>query len=142
MTSPERGHRPLGLALLAAFFVFGTLMASLATLGLLFPGSALEPMWRLNRYAQVGLMELKGWGILLMVIVATACGLAAAGIWARKRWGWTLAVAILVVNLIGDVTSAWLRGDLRTLIGIPIGGALLLYLLSSRIQAQFKRLHE
>jgi hypothetical protein len=33
-------------------------------------------------------------------------------------------VAVLAVNLVGDTTNAVMRGDLRTLIGLPIGGAL------------------
>jgi hypothetical protein len=41
------------------------------------------------------------------------------------------------VNLIGDAGNAAVRGDLRTLIGLPIGGALIAYLLSPRVRRQF-----
>jgi hypothetical protein len=132
-------RRPVGLTLLSAFFVFGALMASLAFLGLLFPGGVLEPMWRLNRHAQVGLLELQWWGILLMLGVAIACALAAIGLWIRARWGHRLAVTILAVNLLGDLFNALVLGDLRTLIGIPVGGAMIFYLMSARTRAQFGR---
>jgi len=41
-------------------------------------------------------------------------------------------LGILIVNLIGDSLNALLRHDRRTLIGLPIGGAMIAYLLSVR----------
>jgi hypothetical protein len=32
------------------------------------------------------------------------------------------------VNLIGDLTNAFVRNDFRTLIGVPIAGAIIFYL--------------
>src|SRR5256885_3025306 len=115
-------RRPVGLALLTAFFVFGALMAFLAFLGLLLAGGFLEPIWRLNPEAHRALTELGAWGMLLMAAVAIACALAAIGLWIQAQWGRRLAVGILAINLLGDVMNAVTRGDLRTLIGIPIGG--------------------
>ncbi len=40
--------RPPGITALSFFFLFGTVMSGLASLTLLFPGSVLEPLWRLN----------------------------------------------------------------------------------------------
>lgn len=45
---------------------------------------------------------------------------------------------ILVLNLVGNALNAVVRGDLRTLIAIPIGGALTLYLARRRTRAQFE----
>jgi len=131
-------RRPVGLILLAAFFAFGSLMALLASLGLLLSGGVLEPMWRLNPQAQVALTALHSWGVVLMLIVGIACGLAAIGLWTRALWGHHLAVSILAVNIVGDVLNAAVGGDLRALIGIPIGGAMILYLLRSRTREQFR----
>jgi hypothetical protein len=131
-------RRSLGLSLLVAFFIFGSVMASLAFLGLLFPDGALEPMWRLNRDAQVGLLELGRWGLLLMFAVAIVCVLAAIGLARRARWGHRLAVTAIAVNLLSDLFNAVVLGDLRTLIGIPIGGAVIWYLMSARTRAQFE----
>ena len=137
MRSPGRKDR--GVTLLAAFFVFGSVMAFLSFLGLLLPGGPLEPIWRLNPRAHAALSDLGWWGVVLMVSVAMACVLAAIGLWVRARWGWWLALTVLSLNVVGDVLNAVLRSDPRTLIGIPIGGALILFLLRGRTQAQFDR---
>jgi hypothetical protein len=63
-----------------------------------------------------------------MGTVSLACGLAALGLWRRARWGYRLALAILTVNLLGDVGNALFRGDPRTLVGLPIGAGLIAYL--------------
>ena len=76
--------------------------------------------------------------MLLMALVAIACSLAAIGLWIQTQWGRRLAVGILAINLLGDVLSAVTQGDLRTLIGIPIGGAMILYLLRPRTRAYFE----
>jgi len=131
-------RRPVGLTLLTAFFVFGALMAFLAFLGLLPSGGFLEPIWRLNPDAHRALAELGAWGVLLMASVAIACALAAIGLSIQAQWGRRLAVAILAINVLGDVMNAVTRGELRTLIGIPIGGAMIFYLLRARTRAQFE----
>jgi len=131
-------RRPVGLTLLSAFFVFGALMAFLAFLGHLLSGGFLEPIWRLNPDAHRAVAELGGWGRLLMAAVAIACALGAIGLWIQAQWGRRLAVGILAINLLGDLMNAVTRGDLRTLIGIPIGGAMIFYLLRARTRAQFE----
>ena len=125
---------PLGIRLLVAFFLFGALMCLLTILLLLFPGSALEPMWKLNPQAQEAFRSLGYWSILLMLVVGTACASTAIGLAKSARWGWRLAIAVLAVNLIGDTINAFVRHDFRTLIGLPIGGALILYLTSKRVE--------
>jgi hypothetical protein len=123
---------PLGIKLLAAFFGFGAAMCLLTIVLLLFPGSALDSLWRLNPDAHAAFQQLGRLSIFLMVIVGSACGLAAFGLAKRARWGIPLALGIICVNLIGDSLNAFVRRDLRTLIGIPIGGAMILYLLFVR----------
>jgi uncharacterized membrane protein (DUF2068 family) len=79
------------------------------------------------------------WAIVLMVLVAAACAGTAVGLWTRQRWGHRLAVVGLSINLLGDTLNALVRGDWRTLIGLPIGGAILVYLLSYRVREWFGR---
>jgi hypothetical protein len=62
---------------------------------------------------------------------------AAVGLWTHRRWGYRVGIAVLSVNLLGDLLNAVVRGDWRTLIGLPIGGAMLAYLLSRRIRNWF-----
>jgi hypothetical protein len=42
--------------------------------------------------------------------------------------GVRVGLAILVLNVIGDLVNVVTRHDYRTLIGVPIAGAMILYL--------------
>jgi hypothetical protein len=128
---------PAGLIALSGFFTFGAVISALTGIALLTPGGTLEPMWRLNPQAQEAFRRMGSWAPALMAAVSLACALAARGVWRRVRWGHRLALAILVVNLLGDVGNALLRGDTRTLVGLPIGAGLIAYLLSPRVRARF-----
>lgn len=124
---------PLGIKWLAVFFAFGAAMCSLTIVMLLFPGGVLEPLWRLNPEARLAFQQL-GLSILLMFVVGGACALAALGLVRGARWGISIALLILVVNLVGDSLNVFIRHDLRTLIGLPIGGAMIAYLLRVRFR--------
>jgi len=128
---------PLGVRALAAFFVFGACMSLLAFVGLLFPGAVLEPMWQLNPRARETFVRMGPWALVLLGVVGTTCALSASGLLARSSWGYRLALAVLTVNLVGDTANAILRDDPRTLIGLPIGGLLIAYLLRPKIKDLF-----
>ena len=130
MMSQQRA--PLGIKLLAAFFAFGAGICLVTIIALLFPGGALDPIWRLNPDAHVAFQQIGRLSILLMVVVGSACAVATIGLATRARWGVPLALGILSVNLVGDLLNAFLRHDLRTLIGLPFGGAMIAYLLIAR----------
>jgi hypothetical protein len=132
--------RPLGVTALSLFFAPGALISGASALALAFPGSWLEPMWRLNPEARTAFGHLGPWAVLLMLGVMAACAGAAGGLWTGRRWGHRLAVGLLVGNLVGDLVNAFVRGDRRTLIGLPIGGVLLAYLLSRRVRDRFRPL--
>ncbi|MEY2563456.1 MAG: hypothetical protein QOH88_1649 [Verrucomicrobiota bacterium] len=57
---------------------------------------------------------------------------AAVGLWRDTRWEIRLAVIILSVDIVGDLLDALVRHDYRALIGLPIGGAMIVYLLRAR----------
>jgi len=124
--------RPLGVTIISIFFAFGALMAALASTMLLFPGSVLDRLWELNPQAKPGLTALGVRGVVLMAIVCISGTTAAVGLWRRRRWGLRFAVAALSVNLAGDLGNAVLLHDWRTLIGLPIGGAIIGYLIFRR----------
>lgn len=130
MMSQQRA--PLGIKLLSAFFAFGAGVCLLTIIALLFPGGALDSIWQLNPGAHVAFQQIGKLSILLMAIVGSACALTSVGLATRARWARQLALGILIVNLIGDLLNAFLRHDLRTLIGLPIGGAMISYLLVAR----------
>ena len=116
------------MKLLARFFAFGACMCALTIWLLLFPGGALDSLWRLNPEAHAAFQRIGGLLILLMVIVGVACALAAIGLARNAKWGRWLGILILAANLLGDLTNAFVRHDLRTLIGVPIAGAMIFYL--------------
>lgn len=92
------------------------------------PGGLLDPVWRLRPSAREELTPLGGWGVLLMATVSLACVGAAIGLWTGRRAGYRLATALLVTNLVGDLVNALVRGDPRTVVGVPIAAVLLWYL--------------
>jgi hypothetical protein len=50
--------RPIGITALAALFVFGTAASFISAISLTFPGSFLEPIWRLNPHARTGFARI------------------------------------------------------------------------------------
>ena len=125
------------LKALSAFFVLGALAAGLSCLTLMIPGTPLDIVWTVNPEGHAGLGRLGILGPLLMACVSLACLLAARGLWIKAPWGRTMAIGILTVNLIGDLTSAAVRGDPRPLIGLPVAGAMIAYLCLTRVRAEF-----
>src|SRR5688572_4607263 len=128
---------PRGVNVLAVLFLFGAGMAGLASLALLFPGGALEPVWQLNPVARTHLVPLGPVGIGLMALVAIACAAAALGLRSLAGWGHKLAVAPLGLNLVGDAASAMSGHYLRALVGMAIDGLLIAYLLEPHMRALF-----
>jgi len=118
--------------LLVIFFAAGALVCSLVMLALAFPGSFLEIIWRVRPAVRDEFQELGPWSVVLMAGVGAACGLAAFGVARGAEWGRRVAIAVLTVNLVGDIFNAVFRGDLRTLVGLPIGGLMIWYLISER----------
>lgn len=130
---------PLGLVLLSVFFALGAVVAGATGIALLLPGDGLDALWRLNPRAHETFLVMGPWAIALMAAVAVACAGAAFGLWIRAWWGHRLTLVLLGMNLVGDASKALVRGDLRTLIGLPIAGALIAYLLSARVRGLFVR---
>lgn len=60
-------------------------MSFIAFVSLLFPGSLLEPMWRLNPRAREGFAGIGVWAIVLMCDVSVARASAATGLWRGAR---------------------------------------------------------
>ncbi len=125
--------------MLSAFFAFGTVASALAAFALLFPGSFLEPVWQLNPRGHEGFLRLGPLVWLILLPVSLACLVSAFGLYSGRRWGWRLAVALLLINLAGDLLNFGLGIEPRAIVGVPIVGLLLWYLRSSRVQLFFAR---
>ncbi|HEY7001665.1 MAG TPA: hypothetical protein VH330_07975 [Candidatus Udaeobacter sp.] len=115
----------------SAFFAFGAMMCAVTAALLLFPGSRLDSLWRLNPHARPAFQALGSWSLVVMLTVGIACLFAAIGLWRGTFWGILLALIILSINIIGDTINAFFRHDYRALIGLPIGAAMILLLVRS-----------
>ena len=113
-------------------------MSALAALSLVFPGSGWQRMWSLNPRGHEGLAALGLFGIWLMTTGSVACLAAALGLWHGRAWGGQLAAILLVINAAGDPLNAVFARDPRTLIGLPVAGAILYYLRTDRVRAFFE----
>lgn len=131
--------RPLGITALSIFFLFGAAAGFISFVSLLFPGSFLEPMWRLNPRAREGFTEMGAWAVVLMCAVCVSCASSAVGLWRGARWGYRLAAAMLAFNLLGDVANVFTGTEPRAAVGIPIVLAILAYLMSRRARCFFER---
>lgn len=129
--------RPLGIAALSIFFVFGAAASFVSAVSLLFPGSFLEPMWRVNPRAREGFAGMGAWAVVLMCSLSLVCAAAAVGLWRGARWGYRLAVSLLAMNLLGDVINVILGTEPAAVVGIPVVIAIFTYLLSRRVRRFF-----
>ena len=129
--------RPLGITALSGFALVGAVVAGVAAVSLAFPGSPLEPMWRLNPRGHQGLERIDGWAVLLLAVVSGACVIAGTGLWRRRRWGYAIAVAGLSIHLIGDILNVVSGTEPRAIIGIPIVVVLLAYLRRPHVRSAF-----
>ena len=120
--------RPTGVTLIACFIAAGAMIAGTSAASLAFPGSPLEPMWRLKPSARVDFELMDGWAVPLLVLVAVACAVCAFGLFRRRPWARPVVIVLLAVNLGSDFGNFVFRHDPRTLIGLPIGGLIIWYL--------------
>ena len=122
---------------MAVFLFFGTTMAALAGITLAWPGTFLDRMWVLNPEAYrrlTPLGRLVGIGFLLLAVTL----LVAVVGWIRRRfWGWVLTVVIIAIQIAGDAANLIMGDFLRGAVGVIIAGALLIWLCSPRVRAEF-----
>jgi uncharacterized membrane protein (DUF2068 family) len=122
---------------LVLLFAIGSCASLISAVSLTFPGSFLEPIWRLNPNARAGFARMGSAAIVLMIAVCIACVFTTIGLWLGRRWGYWLAVVMLVMNLCGDVINVVTGTEPRAIIGIPIAGVILAYLLRKRTRYHF-----
>jgi hypothetical protein len=129
--------RPWGITALLCLFGVGVVAAGLSAISLATPGGVLEPMWRLNPHAREGLARIGDWALVLMPAVSLACLATFVGLWRARRWGYYLAIGMLVANLIGDIVNTITGIEPRAAIGIPIVSSILWYLARSPAIRQY-----
>ena len=136
---PRLAVRPqtAGFTVIGIFLFFGASMACLAATTLLWRGTALDCLWKLNPTAYKQVAPLGRIVGILFLVLGAALITAGVGWFRRRLWGWRLAVVIVSTQVLGDVVNC-VRGDwLRGGTGVIIAGGLLLFLLRSKIRAAF-----
>ena len=133
---------PAGVTALSIFFMAGSIICLIASVSLLLPNSFIEPIWRLNPRARAGFMTMGRWAIVLLFTIGISCASAAIGLWRGNRYGYRFAVALIAINLTGDIINTLLGIEPRAIVGIPIALAILLYLMSRRVRIYFASHHQ
>jgi len=119
------------------FLFFGATMASIAGTTLTWPGTVLDRLWVLNPTAHKQLASLAKPAGILFLLLAAVLAMAGTGWFKHRLWGWRLAVAVIAVQVLGDLVS-FFRGDYwRGGVGLSIASALLFYLLRPAVRAVF-----
>lgn len=114
-------------------------MAALAAVTLLWHGTVLDRAWALNPRAYKQLAPVSSVAGPLFLLLCALLISAAIGWFKHRRWGWRLTVAIMAIQMSGDMFNL-LRGDwLGGAVGVTIAGALLLYLFKSGIRTTFSQ---
>ena len=129
---------PPGFKAVGIFLFFGAAMACLGATTLLWHGTVLDRVWKLNSQAYKQLQPFGRAAGILFLILSAALSLAGTGWFHRRRWGWRLAVAIIAIQVLGDIVNCgrgdWLRGG----VGVVIAGALLLFLMRPVVRNGFR----
>jgi hypothetical protein len=134
-----RPERPPGFIAVGIFWLFGSVMASLAGLSFVTPGTPLDRLWTLNPAAHQALAPLgqaAGVGFLLLAIaLAVTCKR-----WLARRFsGWWLAVIIVALQVLGDFVNIFLGRVIAGAIGAAIAGLFLFYLSRPQVRTRFNQ---
>ena len=128
-----------GLTAVGIFLFFAFIMASLAGITLLRPGTPFDRMWALNPLAHKRLAPFAMTVGISFLLLGAALMIAGVGWFRRRLWGWWLAVAIITTQVMGDLFNLFKGDFFRGGVGLTIASALLFYLLRPRIRAAFVR---
>lgn len=129
--------RPLVVTLLIILFAIGSVASLISVITLMFPGSFLDAVWRVNPHAHEGFTRIGGWSVVLMSTVFVACLLTAIGLWRGLAFGYWMAMVMLIANLTGDAINVIAGSERRAIAGIPIALLLLLLLMRRKTREYF-----
>jgi hypothetical protein len=130
---------PSGFKAVGLFLFFGFAMAALAGTTLLWRGTPLDRIWVLNLRAYNPLAPLGRAIEISFLVLAVVLFVAGIGWFRHRRWGWDLAVAIITMQVAGDLLRMIMGEEIRGAIGVVVAGALLFYITRRPLRAAFER---
>ena len=128
---------PRGIAAVGIFLLFGAVMASLAAMTLVWPGTAVDRLWAFNPRAHRELAPFGKTAGIPFLLLGVTLFFTSVGWFKRRLWGWRLAVFIVATQVLGGLVHIFLGRVVEGGVGVAIAGALLFYLLRVKVRAIF-----
>ena len=128
---------PVGLTAMGIFLVFGAFVAFLAGTTLVWPGTVLDLMWALNPRAYDRLAPYGRIAGIPFTLLGMTLAVAAMGWFKRCLWGWRLTIAIIAIQVLGDLANVVLGRIVEGGLGTAVAGTLLFYLLRDPVRSSF-----
>src|SRR5205807_8440164 len=109
ITMTKAEVRPIGITALSLFFLFGAGASFVSFISLLFPGSFLEPIWRLNPRARAGLGGMGVWAVIWMGSSWLGFVWGSVGVGCGPGWGFGVVEFVLGRDCLVVVLSVFVR---------------------------------
>lgn len=125
--------------ILGAFFTLATLIVLCAGIALAWPGTFVDAIWNLAPARHAELIPHRGWLGPFFLSLSIVFATAAIGTLGRKKWGLHLAVAIFIVNGIGDLVQVFIGHATEGIIGVIAASIIFYWLTRAAVDDQFAR---
>lgn len=123
--------------LLSLFFLIIALISGALDAALVSNSKSLAVLWEVNRQAEQTFRELGPRGVVFLSCVSVLCLVTAIGLWCHRRWGYRLAITLIVVNLIGDLFTLLDLRQPQAMITIIVATGMLSFLLTPAFRNHF-----
>lgn len=122
----------LGLVFTVLEFVTGVI-----TITLFAPGTPLDEIWRYSANAHSDMMLLRPLSTIAFFLATIALGLASAGSFLRKRWGWVLSIGLFALFAVSNAVSAAQGAAAEGGVSVLVSVAVLWWLTRANVRALF-----
>jgi hypothetical protein len=137
MENSDVGRKPVTPVVLSWFFALATCLCLAAGISVLAPNTPIRAIWAIKPTEYDQLLDLAPWSGLGFLLLSGAMAATSWGAIRRTRWGWTLAIAIFVINGVGDAARALMGDVVEGLIGVTIAGSIVVALSQRRVRKAF-----
>lgn len=124
---------------LVCFFAVSTVICLTASITIFQPSTPLSAIWVIKPQDFETLLELAPWSGVGFLTLSVLMACAAWGCWQKRRWGWTLAIAIFIANGAGDVLQILGGRLVEGATGVAVTTAIVIWLARPKVRAGFGR---